>query len=62
VYGYALCTGVWVLLVDALRAAGVPARLAGTDAWHGDVEEENYLWIYFYGEDREWHVMESFPA
>merc|ERR1712037_644124 len=29
VFGYASCTGVSILFADALRAAGVPARLAG---------------------------------
>lgn len=32
----ASCTGLSVLLVDALRSAGIPARFAGTPAWHDD--------------------------
>eukprot|EP01043_Picozoa_sp_COSAG02_P027168 COSAG02_NODE_1589_length_11792_cov_203.500898_3_plen_311_part_00 len=31
--GYASCTGVSILYVDALRAIGVPARVTGTPAW-----------------------------
>ena len=62
VYGYASCTGVSIVLVDALRALGIPARLAGTDAWHGDLENGNHSWIEFYGGDGKWHIMESLPA
>lgn len=31
--GMATCTGLSILLVDACRAAGVPARVAGTPMW-----------------------------
>jgi len=31
--GYASCTGLSIFLVDALRAVGVPARVAGTPSW-----------------------------
>ena len=39
----ASCTGLSVLLVDALRAAGIPARFAGTPAWHDD--RGNHSWV-----------------
>jgi len=61
-YGYASCTGLSILLVNALRAAGIPARLAGTSAWNGNPENGNHSWIEFYGSDHKWHIMESLPA
>eukprot|EP01105_Mastigella_eilhardi_P006108 TRINITY_DN1771_c0_g1_i3.p1 TRINITY_DN1771_c0_g1~~TRINITY_DN1771_c0_g1_i3.p1 ORF type:complete len:232 (-),score=36.22 TRINITY_DN1771_c0_g1_i3:271-894(-) len=33
-YHYASCTGQAILLVDALRAVGVPARMTGTMCWN----------------------------
>ena len=33
-FGYASCTGVSILYVDALRTIGIPARVTGTPAWH----------------------------
>ena len=45
VFGYASCTGVSILFADALRAAGVPARLAGTPAWNGNPHNGNHNWI-----------------
>lgn len=61
-FGYASCTGLSILLVNALRAAGIPARLAGTSAWNGNPENGNHSWIEFYGSDHKWHIMESLPA
>lgn len=34
-FGYASCTGLSIMFLDALRSVGVPARLVGTPAWHG---------------------------
>ena len=45
VFGYASCTGLSILLADALRAAGVPARLAGTPAWNSQEERGNHNWV-----------------
>ena len=45
VFGYASCTGVSILFGDALRAAGVPARMAGTPAWNGNPHNGNHNWI-----------------
>ena len=45
VFGFASCTGVSILFADALRAAGVPARLAGTPAWNGSPSNGNHNWI-----------------
>ena len=44
-YGYASCTGISLLLIDALRTVGVPARLVGTPAWHGVVKDGNHNWV-----------------
>jgi len=61
-FGYASCTGLSIFLVDALRTFGIPARLAGTPAWNGKLENGNHSWIEFYGSDSKWHIMESRPA
>lgn len=67
-YGYASCTGVSIMLVDALRSVGVPARLAGTPAWNGNVSHGNHNWVEIWlgpgkglhGEA--WAFIESNPA
>ena len=61
VYGYASCTGVSILFVDALRSVGVPARVAGTPAWNDVYENGNHNWIEVY-EGGEWHFIEAAPA
>lgn len=61
-FGYASCTGLSILLINVLRTAGIPARLVGTDAWHGKKENGNHSWVEFYGSDNSWHIMESKPA
>lgn len=55
----ASCTGLSVLLVDALRAVGIPARFAGTPAWHDD--RGNHSWVEVWV-DGEWHFTEFLPA
>ena len=63
VYGYASCTGVSILFADALRSAGVAARIAGTPAWNGVEENGNHNWIEVYLPDREnWAFLEAAPA
>ena len=44
-FGYGSCTGVSILLVQALRSAGIPARLAGTPAWNQNVQHGNHNWV-----------------
>ena len=44
-YGNASCTGLSILMVQALRAAGIPARIAGTAAWYGDFRQGNHNWV-----------------
>lgn len=45
VYGESSCTGFSIYLVDALRSVGVPARVVGTPAWHGQPEKGNHNWV-----------------
>lgn len=51
--GYASCTGLSILLVDACRAVGVPARLAGTPAW--TTTRGNHTWVEIW--NGEWHFL-----
>lgn len=64
VFGYASCTGVSILYVDALRSMGIPARLVGTPAWHGKPEDGNHNWVEIWtGEgDHGWAFIEGSPA
>ena len=48
--GYASCTGLSILLIDACRAVGIPARLVGTPRWTDD--SGNHSWVEVW--DREW--------
>lgn len=43
-HGYASCTGMSTLLVDALRSQGIPARAAGTPRWNTP-EGGNHVWV-----------------
>ncbi len=51
--GMASCTGLSVLLVDACRAVGVPARFAGTPLWAD--KSGNHSWVEIF--DGDWHYM-----
>ena len=44
-FGYGSCTGISILFVQALRAAGIPARLAGTPAWNQNPQHGNHNWV-----------------
>lgn len=48
--GMASCTGLSVLMVDALRAAGVPARLVAIPLW--GTREGNHTWIEVHDGER----------
>jgi len=66
-YGFASCTGISIVLIDALRSVGVPARLVGTPAWNGDEQAGNHNWVEVWlgGESIEeegWAFMEGAPA
>jgi hypothetical protein len=49
--GLASCTGLSVLLVDACRAVGVPARIVGTPLWSD--QSGNHTWVEIW--DQGWH-------
>ena len=49
--GMASCSGLSILLVDACRSVGVPARFVGTPLWYN--ESGNHSWVEFW--DEGWH-------
>ncbi len=51
--GLASCTGLSILLVDACRSVGVPARLAGTPMWTS--LRGNHTWVEIW--DGGWHFL-----
>ena len=62
-FGSASCTGISITYVDALRSAGIPARLVGTPAWHGKVEDGNHNWVEVWlGNQIGWKFIEGAPA
>lgn len=55
--GMASCTGLAILLVDALRAVGIPARFAGTASWHDNRGNHSWTEVWI---DGEWRVTEYY--
>ena len=51
--GKASCTGLSILLVDACRAVGVPARVVGTPLWIN--KSGNHTWVEVW--DDGWHFI-----
>jgi len=49
--GMASCTGLSILLVDACRSVGVPARFVGTPLWYNNTG--NHSWVEIW--DNGWH-------
>ncbi|GAB4385758.1 MAG: hypothetical protein Kow0022_12850 [Phycisphaerales bacterium] len=49
--GRATCTGLSIILVDACRAVGIPARAAGVASWHD--KRGNHTWVEAW--DGRWH-------
>lgn len=49
--GLASCTGLSILLVDACRSIGVPARFVGTPMWYNNTG--NHSWVEIW--DDGWH-------
>ncbi len=49
--GVATCTGLAILLVDACRSVGVPARIVGTPLWSNN--SGNHTWVEIW--DGDWH-------
>ncbi|MDR2890443.1 MAG: transglutaminase domain-containing protein [Alistipes sp.] len=56
--GMASCTGLSIILVEALRSVGIPARFAGTAAWHDD--RGNHSWVEVWI-DGKWYFTEFYP-
>lgn len=52
--GLASCTGLAILLIDACRAVGVPARFAGIPLWVD--ESGNHSWVEVWHDGR-WHCL-----
>lgn len=51
--GKASCTGLSILLVDACRAVGIPARIAGVAQW--TTKAGNHTWVEVW--DHGWHFL-----
>ncbi|MBI3869638.1 MAG: hypothetical protein HY299_14035 [Verrucomicrobia bacterium] len=51
--GVATCTGLSILLVDACRSVGVPARVVGTPMWSNN--SGNHTWVEIW--DGDWHFV-----
>jgi len=49
--GIATCTGLSIVLVDACRAVGIPARAVGTPLWSNN--SGNHTWVEIW--DNGWH-------
>ena len=54
--GWSSCTGLSILLADACRTRGIPARLAGTPLWVDD--SGNHTWVEVWA-DGHWHHVEA---
>lgn len=52
--GMATCTGLSIMLIDALRAVGVPARMAGIHSWPGT--GGNHTWVEVW-DNGGWHYV-----
>ena len=51
--GLASCTGLSILLIDACRSVGIPARLVGTPMWVDN--RGNHTWVEVW--DNGWHFI-----
>jgi predicted esterase len=51
--GRATCTGLSIILVDACRSVGVPARVAGVANWND--KRGNHTWVEIW--DNGWHFL-----
>ena len=58
--GMASCTGLSILLVDAYRSVGIPARFVGTASWHDNRGNHSWTEVWL---DGAWRVTEYyFPS
>lgn len=56
----ASCSGLSILLVDALRSVGIPARIAGTAMW--TTKQGNHNWVEVWlPEAKRWQFTEYYP-
>ena len=55
--GMATCTGLSILLVDAFRSVGIPARIAGTPMWTN--MRGNHTWVEVFI-DGKWYFTEYY--
>ncbi|MFV0553546.1 MAG: transglutaminase-like domain-containing protein [Mangrovibacterium sp.] len=55
----ASCSGLSILLVDAFRAVGIPARVAGTPIWYNNSGNHNWVEVCVNGS---WHFTEYYPS
>lgn len=55
--GMASCTGLAILLVDACRAVGIPARFVGTASWHDNRGNHSWTEVWL---DGKWRVTEYY--
>lgn len=55
----ASCSGLSILLTDALRAVGIPSRIAGTPMWITKEGNHNWNEVWVNGE---WYLIEYYPA
>ena len=51
--GRATCTGLSIILTDACRAVGIPARAVGTPMWSNG--RGNHTWVEIW--DNGWHFL-----
>ncbi len=57
--GMASCTGLSILLTDALRTVGIPSRVAGTPMWVTMEGNHNWSEVWL---DGQWHFIEYYPT
>lgn len=55
--GMASCTGLSILLVDAFRSIGIPARFVGTASWHDNRGNHSWTEVWL---DGKWRVTEYY--
>lgn len=61
-FGYASCTGTSILFCNALRAVGIPSRVAGTPAWYGNASQGNHNWVEVLVGEHGWKFLEPSPS
>lgn len=59
-FGHASCTGLSILVANALRSVGVPARIVGVPEWN-QPEGGNHNWVEVWTGE-EWHFIDAVPT